>query len=130
MTNPMQLPDHIKKYAFDFHWSNEKLWQLELPTEQMSVDELLWHFDIPWLHTPGQRFNLTPSEIMQHPERHPEEYARTMQADKHYPIDIMFNKGRWLILDGLHRLMQLTDQGRREVTVRKVPREYIAMIEH
>ncbi len=123
------LPVHIALYAFDFRWSNELLWQLEVPTEKMNVDELIWHFDIPWLHTPNGRFDLKPTDVMTHQNHHPEEYARTMQSDTSYPIDIMFNKGRWLILDGLHRLMKSVDAGKQTVTVRKIPRELVPKIE-
>ena len=66
---------------------------------------------------------------MTHPTRHPEEYARTMRADTSYPIDIMYNKNRWLILDGLHRLMKSVEAGATEVIVRKIPRERIPEIE-
>lgn len=124
------LPDHITPYAFDFRWSNELLWQLtDIPTETMNVAELIWHFDIPWLHTPGERFNLTPTDIMAHPDIYPDEYARTMRADTSYPIDIMHNKGRWLILDGLHRLMKAVDAGKTVVTVRKIPHTLIPRIQ-
>ncbi len=51
-----------------------------------------------------------------------------MNADLTYPIDIMENKGRWLILDGLHRLMKAYSLGMKKVVVRKVPRELIPQI--
>lgn len=126
---PQPLPDHITPYAFDFRWDNSLLWQLNnIPTEKMDINDLVWHFDIPWLHTSGERFNLTPRDIMSKPSAYSEEYTRTMNADTNYPIDIMFNKNRWLILDGLHRLMKLVDQGETKVTVRKIPREMIPRI--
>ena len=51
-----------------------------------------------------------------------------MRADLSHPIDIMENKGRWLILDGLHRLMKATIQEESTVQVRKIPREKIPEI--
>lgn len=127
--SPKPLPEHIAPYAFNFRWSNELLWQLDEPTETMDIGDLVWHFDIPWLHTPGHRFNLKPVDIMKYPDRYPEEYARTMRANTKYPIDIMYNNDRWLILDGLHRLMKLVDQGQKTVTVRKISRDLIPQIE-
>jgi len=126
---PKPLPAHIVSYAFDFRWDNELVWKLEVDTEVMPVDELLWHFDVPWLHTEGERFNLTPTDIMQHPDLYPEQYERTMQSDTSFPIDIMENKGRWLIMDGLHRLMKLIYGGATTVVVRKIPRELVSQIE-
>jgi hypothetical protein len=40
----------------------------------------------------------------------------------------MENKGRWLILDGLHRLMKLSVEGEEKVKVRIIPREKIPEI--
>jgi hypothetical protein len=131
MTNPKRkpLPAHIKQYAFEFHWDNALLWKLDAPSEIMDVSELVWHFDVAWLHSRDGRFDVTPAEVMQYPDMHAKEYARTMQADLDYPIDIMFNKGRWLILDGLHRLMKSVAQGKTQVCVRKIMTEQIPLIE-
>lgn len=52
---------------------------------------------------------------------HALEFGRTLNADTGYPIDVMFWRGRWLILDGLHRLMNLSMQGMEVVKVRKIP---------
>jgi hypothetical protein len=123
------LPAHIQQYAFDFRWDNQLLWNLDVEVESMRVEDLLWHFDIPWLHTEGERFNLTPKDIMQHPVLYQEQYERTMQSDLTYPIDVMENKGRWLILDGLHRLMKAVHNGENVVTVRKIPRAFVSRIE-
>jgi len=57
--------------------------------------------------------------VIDNPEAHKEEYERTMKADMEYPIDIMENRGRWLILDGLHRLMKAAILGEKKVKVRK-----------
>lgn len=100
---------------------------MELPTEEMGISEIIWHFDIPFLWEKGV-YNLKPQEVIDNPEAHKEAYERTMQADLVYPIDIMENKGRWLILDGLHRLMKASILGMRQVNVRKVPREQISEI--
>lgn len=125
---PKPLPENIQTYAADFRWDNSKLWALELPTETIDINELTWHLSIPWLHTPNGRFDVTPTEIMENPESHKAQYERTMESDINYPIDIMFIKGRWLILDGLHRLMKSIYLGHKHVTVRKVPHSMIAQI--
>lgn len=123
------LPAHIQVYAFDFLWENKLVWDLDVPTETMSINELVWHFGIPWLHTEGGRFDLLPTDIMEHPELYPKQYARTMESDLRFPIDIMRNKDRWLILDGLHRLMKSVYLGKKQVSVRKIDRSMIPLIE-
>ncbi|MEK7540116.1 MAG: hypothetical protein AAB558_02620 [Patescibacteria group bacterium] len=119
------IPKIIQEVGFDFSWSEPKVWALEVPEEEMPIQELIWHFDIPFLGEKGGVYNLTPREMMEHPEQHQEEYQRSLNADTTYPVDIMENKGRWLILDGLHRLMKLCLEGNTTVKVRKIPRSSI-----
>ncbi len=120
------VPKIVKEVGFDFSWDAEKVWQLSEPVVDMNIDQLLWHFDIPFLFevtTP-----VTPRAIMDQPAAYPNEYKRTLNADITHPIDIMQNKGRWLILDGLHRLMKLSMQGKKSIRVRIIPRERIPEI--
>lgn len=119
-----EIPQIIKDVGFDFSWSEEKVWALDVPVEEMNIIELTWHFDIPFLWENGV-YNLTSREVIEHPDEHKEEYDRTMKADPSFPIDIMENKGRWLILDGLHRLMKASILGMQTVKVRKISRDYI-----
>ena len=123
-----ELPDIIKEVGFDFDWEEEKVWQLNIPVTEMDIKELTWHFDIPFHWHKGGIYNLTSREIIENPEQHKEEYGRTLKADLKYPIDIMQNKGRWLILDGLHRLMKAYIQGINKVNVRIIPRDKIQEI--
>jgi ASC-1-like (ASCH) protein len=122
-----EVPQIIKDVGFDFSWSEEKVWALDMPVEEISIDELIWHFDIPFLWDKGV-YDLKPQEVINNPEAHKKEYERTMKADLIHPIDIMENKGRWLILDGLHRLMKSRIQGANKVSVRKIPRDFIPQI--
>ena len=122
------LPVIIKEVGFDFDWENESVWNLDIPVSEMEIDKLTWHFDIPFHWQHGGIYNLTSREIIECPEKYKEEYERTLKADLKYPIDIMENKGRWLILDGLHRLMKAYMQGMKKVNVRIIPREKIPEI--
>ena len=95
----------------------------------MPIDELTWHFDVPFISSKAGYYDVNPREVIEHPDQYPEEYERTMQANTAYPIDIMFWKKHWLILDGLHRLMQQAIQGKEVVYVRKIPVTAIPLIE-
>lgn len=121
-------PQIIQDVGFDFSWSEEKVWKLDVPITKMKIDELLWHLDIPFLWVDGGIYNVSPREVLASPERYKEEYERTVNAEIGFPIDIMENKGRWLILDGLHRLMQASMKEQEKVNVRIIPREYIPQI--
>ena len=122
-----EIPQIIKDVGFDFDWSEQKVWALEIEPEEIGINELTWHFDIPFLWENGV-YNLKPQEVIDNPESHKEEYERTMRSNTSHPIDIMENKGRWLILDGLHRLMKLYTRGEKTIKVRKIPREKIPEI--
>ena len=123
------LPDIIKQVGFDFSWDEKKVWQLDYPAEEMPTSELTWHLDIPFIWSkPNGYYDIKPSEVINQPEKFREEYERTMQADMSYPIDVMCWKERWLILDGLHRLMKLSIQGKEIVSVRKIPQSAIPKI--
>jgi hypothetical protein len=122
-----EIPQVIKDVGFDFRWDVEKVWALNLPTQTMNINELAWHFNIPFLWEGGV-YNLKPIEVMNNPEKHKVEYQRTIKSDLSHPIDIMENKGRWLILDGLHRLMKASISKVSIVQVRIIPHEYIPQI--
>lgn len=122
-------PEVIREVGFDFSWDPEKVWGLEVPVEEMLIGELTWHFDVPFIWSqPNGFYDVNPSEVLENPDKHPEEYKRTMEADTSHPIDIMSWKGRWLILDGLHRLMKLSIEGHEAVEVRKIPKSAIPLI--
>lgn len=123
-------PQIIRDVGFNFRWDEKKVWALNLPVTEIKMKELEWHFDIPFLSKDGGIYNLTPREVMNHPELHNEEYRRMLATNLRHPIDVMENKGRWLILDGLHRLMKIRTFSIPEmgVWVRVVPREKIPEI--
>ena len=123
-----KIPQIIKEIGFDFDWENEKVWALHIPVTEIDIRELTWHFDIPFHWHRGGVYNLKSKEVIENPEKYKEEYERTMKADLKYPIDIMENKGRWLILDGLHRLMKAYVLKMEKVNVRIIPCEKIPEI--
>lgn len=122
------VPDIIQEVGFDFHWSSQKVWGIPAPTEEIDISELEWHFDIPFWDTPGGYYDLQPREVLMNPKRYHQEYERILAADTSFPIDIMMNKGRWTILDGLHRVVKLFIEGTRTVRVRKISRSVITEI--
>lgn len=122
------LPKIIKEVGFDFGWSEKKVWALDIPVEKIDIKELEWHFEIPFWNTKNGFYDLKPSDVINFSKNYQEEYDRTMKAELSYPIDIMENKGCWLILDGLHRLVKAKILGKNEVEVRKVSRDKIPEI--
>lgn len=120
-------PKH-KEHAFDlpFWRDNQKLWALKVPVEKMSINELLWILDVPFWEDDRGNIVITPNEVINNPDKYPSHRDRIAAADTSYPIDIMKNKkGKWLTLDGLHRLAKLAIEKAPTVKVRKIPPELI-----
>ena len=123
------LPTIIHEIGFDFNWRNQKVWALDVPAEEIPISELSWLLEHPFIWPiPAGYDKVTPHEVMRDPHKYPGEYERMQQADTKYPIDIMFWKNRWLILDGIHRLMKLSLEGAKTIQVRKIPQSAIPLI--
>lgn len=98
------IPAEILKYGFEFEIEVSKVWALETPTLDFPIKDLLWHLNItPWDHD-GKPLTIGPKEVMDSPELYPEHFEKIKNADLSYPIDISYNNGKWVIVDGLHRL--------------------------
>jgi hypothetical protein len=121
-------PQIIKDIDFDFGWVPEKVWDLNLPVEEMNIKDLEWHLDIPFWNSLEGYYDVTPNDVLKDKDSHEAEYERVLAADVAHPLDVMFYKGRWLLLDGLHRLLKLKMQGKAMVRVRKVGQELIPLI--
>lgn len=123
-----EFPKIIEEIGFGFSWDNKKVWSLRVPVEEIDISELEWHFQIPFWGSKDKEYCLKPIDVINFPKKQKEEHERTMKADLSHPIDIMENKGRLLILDGLHRLVKAKMLGSSKVQVRKISRSMIPEI--
>jgi len=120
-------PRH-KEHSFDlpFWRDNHKLWTLKVPVEEINIDELMWILDVPFWEDKEGNIVITPREVMNNPDQYPSHRDRIKASDTSYPIDIMKNKkGKWLTLDGLHRLVKLVLEKKSTVRIRKIPLKLI-----
>ena len=129
----------IKKNPKDFDWSTigldfgnweeEKIWALDLPVIEKDISELLWLFDVPfWENDNGDRYTITPWDVINEKDTATKEIEAMNNADVTFPIDIFQNHGKWLVLDGLHRLSKVYKSGGTKISVRVVPRERLPEI--
>lgn len=110
-----------KAIDFGFQFDDKKLWSLEVPSEEMKLDELKENLDIAYLEKEGtDDWNLTPRELIEVPEKNPSHFDRVKKADLKYPIEIYDFAGGWKILDGVHRFCKATIEGRKTIAVRKI----------
>lgn len=123
-----EIPKSVLEFGFDFDWDEEAVWKLNYPEEDLDIDKLVWHFEIPFWDWNGEHYNLTPNQVLNDTEKYQEQYARIMNSDISYPIDVMENKGRLVILDGLHRLAKCKILRMNKVKARIIPRSEIKNI--
>lgn len=128
MTDEKIIPKSVLEYGFDFDWNEEDVWKLSYPTADLAIEKLDWHFDIPFWDWNNGSYNLKPIDVINNPKKYQAQYDRIMSSDISYPIDVMPNKDRLVILDGLHRLVKCKLLGMNEVKVRIIPRSEIKNI--
>lgn len=118
----------VDEYWYSIDWDVEEIWALDLPAENFPIEDLVWHLDVPiWPHE-GDPYTASPNSVMAEPEKHRAEFERIGRADLVFPIDILRHKGRWMILDGIHRLSKAVMEGRQTIMVRKVPMSAVTQI--
>ncbi|UFU03497.1 hypothetical protein LQF12_02470 [Ruania suaedae] len=77
-----------------------------------TVDRLL---DLPLWQRNGVRFQVSPREVLDAPDRYPDHLARVHAADVAYPIHAVQRREGVVILDGYHRLLRALLDGARSV---------------
>ena len=125
-----KIPKLIRQNCYiNIKWDDKKVWKLNLPLEKIKMSELDWQFKIPFWETKTHKFGLTPLEVMRSPKKYSEHYERILKSDLKHPIDIIKNpKGKWEILDGLHRLTKAKMLDYKEVNIRKIPKNMLKCI--
>ncbi len=119
------LPEKLKDVYVDFHWSQNKLWALEIETTQLKVSEVDWILDFPiWYMSP----NPIPRDIMHNPNLDVAHWERITNADLSFPIHVLQWKGRLLVLDGIHRLIKAKNLGELLINSKLIKEENIAEI--
>jgi hypothetical protein len=127
---PLQelVPDELRGVLCEFVWDSDKLQRLPLLVEMATVDSLRWHLDLPYWRHDGKPFQVTPTQVKADPVRYEEHYQRAMAADLGYPLDLLFRNHRWVILDGVHRLLKADVLRISHVRVRRLPTAMLPFI--
>jgi hypothetical protein len=120
----LQLPQELRDVFFDFLWDNQKVWGLPTEPSLAPFEQLAWLLDLPvWTTVPGEvRFDLAPRAVLERPERFPQRWRRILNVDLAHPLELFrSDDGRWVVLDGYHRLARHCVLGSRDVPVRLHP---------
>jgi hypothetical protein len=123
-----QIPAELRGVLLDFHWDRERLWALEIEPTIVAVDELEWQLDLPFWRDGERFFAVTPRQVALNPDRHREQYDRTMAADLGCPIHVLRRDDRLTILDGVHRLLKASLEGTSGIAAKIVRPEQLDRI--
>jgi len=118
-------PAHLRDVWPDFDWDNRRVWALAVPATEIEVASLTWLLDEPlWSSRPPEPlFDLRPRDVLADPGAHPQHARRVREADLAWPLDLYPHGGRFVVLDGLHRLARLVMEGASHARVRCLPPE-------
>jgi hypothetical protein len=127
------LPPAVQSEFFDFHWSEKRLWAVveRLPIFRLPLSQLEWQLDLPiWPRFHGQQiFDLRPTDVLRFPDAFPLHFSRIVSAAVEWPLIQMQNSaGRWVLMDGYHRLAKCKLLGRALVDVKRLDRSVIPAI--
>ena len=111
------IPAELRGWLLPIAWDRGRLWALDLPQRRVELGELRWHLDLPWWRHDDVWFHVTPREFLAHPTAHPEHADRVAKADLSYPLHVIRRHDRWLILDGIHRLVRAEMLGLSDISV-------------
>ncbi len=104
-----------------------KLRELPLPIVDIDIEKLIWHFDMPvWEKDGTDDWNCTPREVINKEPRILTHQTRVEAADTNHPIVVTEYNGRYVILDGVHRLAKVFMGGGKTMRAKIIPAEYLA----
>jgi hypothetical protein len=112
-------PPEVRPWLVDV--AREQVHGRDRPIELMPVRELEWILDVPLWWRDGHPFRLRPRDVLDEPQRYQAQHARTSEANLALPLEVAWHHGRWLVVDGVHRLLKAVTLGYTAVAAREVP---------
>ena len=121
----MPLPDILNT---GFKIDELKLWAVDIPVEEIAISKIDYNLDIPYLEKEGtDDWNLTPRMLIKNFDKELSHAKKVNEADINYPLDIYFHKGKWIILDGVHRFTKAVRLEHKTIKVRRISEEIAQM---
>jgi hypothetical protein len=124
MENPWAVtyaaaPPNVRPWLLELEWDSLRVTPRDV--ELMPLRELDWILELPLWWRDGRPFRLSPYEVLRQPARFEAQYARMLAADLGRPVDVVDHLGRWVTVDGVHRLLKAAALGHTAVAMREVP---------
>ncbi len=100
-------PKILTDAGYEIYCDTVKLRELDLPIVDFAINELIWNFDIPfWAKDGTDDWNLTPWDVINKIDGSAGHQKRVEEADLKFPILLLNKNDKWLIIDGVHRLVK------------------------
>lgn len=98
------IPQIVRAFCIDFDVDLPKLWRLPGEAKPVSMSQLSWLLDVAFWPDAGKLFRVSPRAVLAQPTRYQFHAGKIATAALHYPVDVFQYAGRYVIVDGLHRL--------------------------
>lgn len=106
-TPKITRPKILEDAGFDIYVDTSELRDLPIPIQQIDIKDLIWCFDFPFWEKDGtDDWNLTPRDVIEKKPETTEHMKKIEEASLDYPIVVILHKEKWVILDGIHRLVK------------------------
>jgi hypothetical protein len=122
------IPSVLRPWLLDAEWDPERLRSVGRPITALPVAALRWCYALPWWQNNGTPFAVTPRAVIEHPGSYPDHDAHVAVADVSRPLHVIRRHGRWVVLDGLHRLVRAELDGHERVRVVPLGREQLTRV--
>lgn len=120
-------PQILTDAGYEIYCDTIKLRELDVPIVDFAIEKLVWNFDLPlWEKEGTDDWNLTPREVINNVEGSRIHYQRVQESDLQFPILLTEKSGKWLVVDGVHRLVKAFETGNKTIKAKSFSSEVIA----
>ncbi len=109
-------PKILTDAGYEIYCDTKKLRELDVPVVDFKIEKLIWNFDLPlWEKDGTDDWNLTPRGVIDNISGSKIHRERVMEADLQFPILLIEKNGKWLVIDGVHRLVKAFEAGHQTI---------------
>jgi len=102
-----KIPKILRDAGYEMNCDVEKLNTQGIPVTSVEIKELVWIFDLPLWGKDGESWNLTPWDIINRVPGSESQRKRVENVDLNFPILVYRKNNRWIVVDGVHRLVKM-----------------------
>jgi len=100
-------PKILTDAGYEIYCDTFKLRRLDVPVVDFEINKLVWNFNLPfWEKDKTDDWNLTPREVINKAAGSFRHQKRIGKVNLKYPIFLLYKNKKWLVVDGVHRLVK------------------------